>query len=112
MPVYCSATKLRREADTNKCILCVFMMVMPVNRLRVNKQKFCGDVGSGGSRALIGGGGGCIFIYSGSARLVSFEINLISKEISRPAPEYMNMHHPFPINTLDPPLDVGDNSKG
>ena len=35
-----------------------------------------------GARTLIGGGG-CIFIYSGSARLVSFVIKLISKEISR-----------------------------
>ena len=34
-----------------------------------------------GARTLIGGG--CIFIYSGSARLVSFVIKLISKEISR-----------------------------
>ena len=34
------------------------------------------------ARTLIGGGG-CIFIYSGSARLVSFEIKLISKEVSR-----------------------------
>ena len=42
------------------------------------------------ARTLIGGGGGCIFIYSGSARLVSFEIKLISKEISRAEPEYMN----------------------
>ena len=35
------------------------------------------------ARALIGGGGGGVFIYSGSARLVSFEIKLISKEVSR-----------------------------
>ena len=34
------------------------------------------------ARTLIGGGG-CIFIYSGSARLVSFEIKLILKEVSR-----------------------------
>ena len=46
------------------------------------------------ARALIGGGGGCIFIYSGSARLVSFEIKLISKEVSRAEPEYMNIHPP------------------
>ena len=46
------------------------------------------------ARALIGGGGGCIFIYSGSARLVSFEIKLISKEASRAEPEYMNIHPP------------------
>ena len=45
---------------------------------------------------------GCIFIYSGSGRLISFEINLISKEISRAEPEYMNMH--IPINALDPPM--------
>ena len=47
------------------------------------------------ARALIGGGG-CIFIYSGSDRLVSFEIKLISKEVSRVEPEYMNMHPPPP----------------
>ena len=53
----------------------------------------------------LGGGGGCIIIYPGFARLISFEINLISKEISRPAsPEYMNMHPPPHINTLDQPL--------
>ena len=38
---------------------------------------------------------GYIFIYSGSAPLISFEINLISKEISEAEPEYMNMH---PLN--------------
>ena len=36
------------------------------------------------------GGGGLIFIYSGSARLVSFEMKLISKEVSRAETEYMN----------------------
>ena len=53
-------------------------------------------------RALIGGGG-CIFIYSGSARLTSYEINFISKETSRAGPEYMNIHPPPPpppINAL------------
>ena len=48
------------------------------------------------ARALIGGGGGSIFIYSGAARLVSFEIKLISKEVSRAEPEYMNIHPPPP----------------
>ena len=57
-----------------------------------------GDRGMDGSRALIGGG--CIFIYSCSARLISFEINLISKEISRAEHEYMNMHPPPPQLTL------------
>ena len=51
------------------------------------------------ARTLIGGGG-CIFIYSGSARLTSFEINFISKETSRARPEYMNIHPPPPINAL------------
>ena len=50
------------------------------------------------ARALIGGGGGCIFIYSGRARLVSFEIKLISNEVSRAEPEYMNIHPPPPPN--------------
>ena len=53
-----------------------------------------------GRGALIGGGGGCIFIYSGSARLVSFEIKLISKEVSRAKPEYMNIHPPPPQLTF------------
>ena len=49
--------------------------------------------------------GGGIFIYSGSGRLISFEMRLTSKEISRAEPEYMNMHSPSPpINALDPPL--------
>ena len=51
------------------------------------------------ARTLIGGGG-CIFIYSGSARLNSFEINFISKETSRAEPEYMNIHPPPPISSL------------
>ena len=38
-------------------------------------------VGRAVARTLIGGGGGGV--YSGSARLVSFEIKLISKEVSR-----------------------------
>ena len=44
------------------------------------------------ARTLIGRG--CIFIYSGSARLASFEINFISKETSWAEPEYMNIHPP------------------
>ena len=36
-------------------------------------------------------------MYSGSARLVSFEIKLISKEISRAEPEYMNIHPPISV---------------
>ena len=35
-----------------------------------------------------------MFIYSGSAQLISFEINLVSKKISQAEPEYMNMHPP------------------
>ena len=45
------------------------------------------------ARTLIGG---CIFIYSGSARLTSFEINSISKETSRAQLEYMGIHPPPP----------------
>ena len=52
---------------------------------------------------IAGGGGGGIFIYSGSARLISFEMNFISKETSWAEPEYMNIH-PSPINTLAPAL--------
>ena len=60
------------------------------------------------ARTLIGGGG-CIFIYSGSARLASFEINFISKETSRAEPEYMNIHPPPPpppINALATALHI------
>ncbi len=58
---------------------------------------------SGVTRALIGGGGGgCIFIYSCSARRISFEMNIISKEIRRAEHEYMNIHPP--INALVTPL--------
>ena len=46
------------------------------------------------ARTLIGGR--CIFIYSGFARLISFEINFISKETSRAEPEYMSIHPPPP----------------
>ena len=45
------------------------------------------------ARALIGGGG-CIFISSGSARLVSFEIKLILKDLIGAEPEYINKHTP------------------
>ena len=60
------------------------------------------------ARTLIGGGGGgvCIFIYSGSARIVSFEIKLISKEVSRAEPEYMNKPPPPPISVLATALPV------
>ncbi len=62
---------------------------------------------SGVTRALIRGGGGeggCIFIYSCSARRISFEIKFISKEIRRAEHEYMNIHPPPPINALVTPL--------
>ena len=39
-------------------------------------------------------------MYSGSARLVSFEIKLISKEATRAEPEYMNIHPPPPVSVL------------
>ena len=56
-----------------------------------------------GARTLIGGGG-LIFIYSSYARLISFEINFNTKEISWAEPEYMNIH--TPINVLAPALAV------
>ena len=39
-------------------------------------------------------------IHSDSARLICFEIRLISKEISLAEHEYMNIHHPFPVPSL------------
>ena len=47
-----------------------------------------------GARTLIGGGGGVHIHISGYARLISFEINIITKETSRAEPEYMNIHLP------------------
>ena len=46
----------------------------------------------GQARPLIVGGGGGVYsyIHAGYARLVCFEIRLISKEISPGGPEYMN----------------------
>ena len=59
---------------------------------------------SGVTRALIGGGGGCMFIYSCSARLISFEKQRNSKEIRRAEHEYMIIPPPPPINALVTPL--------
>ena len=56
-------------------------------------RQFC--PGPSLDRALIGG---CIFVYSCSARLVSFEIKLI--DVSGAEPEYMNIHPPPPISVL------------
>ena len=52
---------------------------------------YISSIGRAVARPLIGG---CIFIYSGRARLVSFEIKLISTEVSRAEPECMNIHPP------------------
>ncbi len=40
-------------------------------------------VARAGARALIGGGGGGIFIYSCYAQLISFEINLKTTDFKR-----------------------------
>ena len=45
-------------------------------------------------------------MYSGSARLISFEINIITKETSWAEPEYMKIHPPS-ISVLAPALDQG-----
>ena len=54
------------------------------------------------TRTLVGGGkGGCIFIYSCSARRVSFQIHQFEydlKEARQAEHEYMNIH--IPINVL------------
>ena len=55
-------------------------------------------IGAGGTLT-----GRRIFTYAGSARLISFEIRLTSKEISRTEPENINIHCP-PINALISPL--------
>ena len=57
------------------------------------------------------GGGGCIFIYSCSARRISFKIKFISKEIRRAEHEYMNIYTPPPpINALVTPLNNAVNN--
>ena len=53
-----------------------------------------------GARTQIGGGGGCIFIYSGHSRLISFEINFITKETNRAESENMNIHPPISFLAL------------
>ena len=55
----------------------------------------------------MGGGGVYIFIYSCSVRLISFKMNLISKEFRRAEHEYMNIPPPPPpINALVTPLSA------
>ena len=52
------------------------------------------------TRTLIGGGG-CIFIYSCSARQISFQIDQFEfdwKKYRRAEHEYVNIHHPPPPN--------------
>ncbi len=49
----------------------------------------------------MGGGGGCIFIYSCSARRISFEMKL-KRNLSEQAHEDMNIHPP--INAQVTPL--------
>ena len=66
---------------------------MKICNCTTKSQTATQNIGRAVARTLIGG---CIFVYSGSARLVSFEIKLISKEISRTEPEYMNIHPPPP----------------
>ena len=54
------------------------------------------------ARTLMGGGG-CLFTYSCSARLVSFQIDRFEfdfQKTSRAEHEYMNKHPPPPINVL------------
>ncbi len=59
-------------------------------------------VGGGGGGG--GGGGVYIHIFRCSARLISFEMNLISKEIRRAEHEYMNIHPQ--LNAVVTPLTV------
>ena len=56
----------------------------------------------------MGGGGGGVYSYIRvlHGRRISFEMNLISKEIRRPEHEYMNIHPPPPINALVTPLTM------
>ena len=56
------------------------------------------------ARALIGGGGGDMFIYSCSARLISFEINLKTTDFKRNPSGITRIYEypppPPPINAL------------
>ena len=60
------------------------------------------------ARTLIGG---CIFIYSGYARLTSFEINCISKETGWAEPEYMNIPPPPPNERSSDGPDCNNSAK-
>ncbi len=60
------------------------------------------------ARALIGGGG-CIFIYSCSARLISFEINLKTTDFKRNSSGITRIYEytpPPPINALATALNT------
>ena len=46
------------------------------------------------ARTLIGGGGDVYSYIRGYARLISFEINFITKETCQAEPECMNLHPP------------------
>ena len=58
---------------------------------KVTRQEVGGGGGIEARPSLDANWWGCIFIYSGSARLVSFEMKMISIEVSRAEPEYMNI---------------------
>ena len=62
------------------------------------------------TRALIGEGGGCIFIYSCYARLISFEINLKTTALKRNPSGITRIYEytpppPHAINALHTALD-------
>ncbi len=50
------------------------------------------------TRALIGGGGGCIFIYSCSARRISFEISCFQVHFKRNQSDRTRMYEIHPTN--------------
>ena len=58
-----------------------------------------------GARTLIWGGGVYSYIR-GYARLISFEINFITKETCQAEPECMNIHPPPLISVLEPALKL------
>ncbi len=61
----------------------IHSMCIPHRRNTTPTNILCLVMGRAVARALIGGGGGCIFIYSCYARLISFEINLKTTDFKR-----------------------------
>ena len=83
--LYFISVRVVNQAMYLTLLLCIIYDEMYVMAFRAVARTLCGV---------------CIFIYLGSARLTSFEINFISKETSRAELRYMNIPPPPQSVTL------------